>query len=322
MTQTDSHPEQTEVAMRLGPDGVEEIIPLTREILLNPSLDVQVPQNPFHDDKLSLLRERLGAFLRQRGLRIHSDVIIDWPNVRNVSPDLSVFENLLAPKPGKPPLSIDVAARGCRVCAVFEVVSSGKLGRWKDEQKNPPFFARQKVDDCVLLYPLELRRSAELPIRVFSNPTPSGYTEQVANAEGFFLLPSIGVLIGVERKSDDSEEIVLLDAKTGERIPDVEEAMEQAAQETKARRRAERQKRKEVKARLKAEQEKLQAEQEKLQAEQVKLQAEQEKLQAEQEKLQAEQEKEQEAEARRQGEQENRQMAAEIERLRAQLGQE
>jgi hypothetical protein len=227
---SDARQEEVEVALRLGPDGIEETIPLTREILLNPSLDVQVPQNPIQNTTLRTLDRRLEPFLRARGLVVYSDVIIEWPKVRKVSPDLSVFENLSAPKPGKTPLSIDVAARGCRVRAVFEVVSPGKLGRWKDEEKNPPFFAGRDVDDCVLLYPAEFRRPGEPPIRVFSNPTPAGYTEQSANAQGFFLLRSLGIRIGVEHVSDGSEELVFLDAKTGARLPDVEEALERAEQ--------------------------------------------------------------------------------------------
>ena len=64
-----THQAEPEVALRLGPDGTVETIPLTREILLNPSLDIQVPQSRPHDDKLHVLGERLRSFLRARGLR-------------------------------------------------------------------------------------------------------------------------------------------------------------------------------------------------------------------------------------------------------------
>ena len=42
--------EELKIAFRFSPDGTVETIPLTREILLNPSLDVQVPQSPPHDE--------------------------------------------------------------------------------------------------------------------------------------------------------------------------------------------------------------------------------------------------------------------------------
>ncbi len=231
---------EPEIALRLRSDGIEETIPLTREILLNPSLDIQVPQSRSHNDKLRSLDHRLFSFLRARGLTVYSDVILNWPGVRNVSPDLSVIEGLREGKAKKGELdSVDVAAEGCRVRAVFEVVSSGKLARWKDETKNPPYFAQRGVDDLVHFYLPKARQPGDPPLRVFSNPTAAGYTEQMPDPEGFFLLRSIGVRIGVESMSGGGEKIVLLDAKTGQTLPDVEEATRRAEHETEARREAE-----------------------------------------------------------------------------------
>jgi hypothetical protein len=223
--------EEPEIALRLGPGGIQETIPLTREILLNPSLDVQVVQNPPHDHMLRSLAERLAPFLRARGLVVHSDVGLDWPGVRDVSPDLSVLENVPASKPGEAvPLTIKVTG-GCRVRTVFEVVSLGKHARWKDEEKNPPFFARRGVEEYVLLYLPELREATDPPIRVLADPTAAGYTtEQSPDPEGFFELRSIDVRIGVEYTADGGETVVAFDARTGERLPNVEEALQRAAQ--------------------------------------------------------------------------------------------
>ena len=89
------------MALRLGPDGTVETIALTREILLNPSLDVQVPQNRPHFRRLKTIIERLDAFFKPKGrFQILSDVIVKWPNERKVAADVWVFEKL-DEKPGK-----------------------------------------------------------------------------------------------------------------------------------------------------------------------------------------------------------------------------
>jgi hypothetical protein len=49
---------------------------------------------------------------------------------------------------------------------VFEVVSDDPNGRWKDEEKNPPLFARHEVEELVLLHLPEFRRATDPPIRV------------------------------------------------------------------------------------------------------------------------------------------------------------
>jgi hypothetical protein len=295
-----------ELALRLGPGGVQETIPLTREILLNPSFDVQIMQNPGHDHQLRRLAERLEPFLRARGLVVHSDVGLNWPGVRTISPDLSVIENIPKPKPGEAtPLSIDVTGE-CRVRTIFEVVSSGKLARWKDEEKNPPFCARRGVEEYVLRYLPELRKSTDPPLRVFADPRAAGYaTELSPNAEGFFELRSIGVRIGVESRKGGDETVVVLDARTGERLADTEEALQRTVQaelekqqETEARRKAELETQKETEARRKAELET------------------QKETKA---RRKAELETQQETKARRKAELETQKMAAEIERLRAQL---
>ncbi len=221
-----------EIALRTNPDGTVETIPLTREILLNPSFEIQVPQSPPHYSKLKSLDVRLGHFLDGRlGWQVFSDVILDWPGLRNVSPDLSIVENLPKRKPGTPaPQSLKMAKEGCRARVVFEVVSSGPLERWKDEEKNPPLFARAGVDDCVLVYQPEFRKPDDPPLRVFSDPSRSGYTEQTPDAQGRFLLRSIGVLVSVVDHGDGDEEIVLVDAATGQRLLDTKEEAERADQ--------------------------------------------------------------------------------------------
>lgn len=126
--------------------------------------------------------------------------------------------------------------------------------RWKGEKQNPPLFVRQGVDDCVLVYPPEYRKSSDPPLRVFSDPTSAGtYTEQSPDPQGFFLLRSIEVRIGVEVTSDGGEAIVLLDARSGQRLWDAKEAIQRAGQAEQGRLKAEAEKLQEAEARQKAE---------------------------------------------------------------------
>ena len=69
------------IALRLGPGGIQEAIPVTAEILLNPSLDVQILQSGPHDHKLRWLAGRLEPFLRSQDRVVHCDVGLDIPSV-------------------------------------------------------------------------------------------------------------------------------------------------------------------------------------------------------------------------------------------------
>lgn len=64
-------------------------------------------------------------------------------------------------------------------------------------------------------------RSEDPPLRVFSRHGRV-YRKRRPNADGRYLLPSIGVLLGVEGEGVD-EEVVAYDAVTGERLTNVEE---------------------------------------------------------------------------------------------------
>ena len=190
--------------------------------------------------------------------------------------------------------------------AAFEVVSPGPKARWKDETKNPPLFARQGVDYCVLVYPQEYRKPSDAPLRVFADPTPVGYaTEMVPDRRGFFLLRTIGVRIGVEKARDGVESIVLLDARTGQRLQDAQEAIAQAEKEAAERKKEAAARKKEAVARKKEAA--------------ARKKAEQEKKQETAARKKAEQEKKQETAARKKAEQLNLEMMVELEQLRARL---
>lgn len=246
-----------EFALRLLPDGTEEAVPLTRELLLNPSFEVKIVQGLPHNKKLSHLYTVLNHFLEARGLTVTSDVGLIWPGERTVSPDGAVVENMPPPAAGQKMHESVPVTGDCRVRTVFEIVSKHKDSRWKDEEKNPPLFARHGVEELVLLYLPQIRRADDVPVRVFTDPAPAGYRRELQpDAQGFFELRSIGVRIGVASTSDgDGEKIVLLDARTGEPLPDIARALQEKQQADEARRRAE-----EAQSEMAAEIERLRAE--------------------------------------------------------------
>ena len=214
---------------------------MTLEILLDPCPEIQILHSDDHFEGLEALIQRLKDFVeRLPGWRLFSDVGIKWPMLpKNISPDISVAENVPERKLGKSRKTLDVVKEGCRVRLVVEVVSEGPLNRYKDEVVNPRRLARAGVDELVLIYLANLRNPNDPPLRVFSLRGGS-YHECRPRPDGRFLLRSIGVLLGAEGKGLD-EEVVAWDAATGERLRTAEEAERRAEQEATAREEAERQ---------------------------------------------------------------------------------
>jgi len=234
-----------------------EAVPLTLEILLNPREDDQVPQGNPHSRLLDTLTQRLRRHLERRGdWGVFSDLMVHWArkDLRAVAPDVTVAQGIADPDAVDE--NLDVAAVGCRVRTVFEVVTTrSKNKRDKDEVHNKPLFAAAGVEDYVLLYPVKYRQRGDRAVRCFALAA-GAYQEQKADAEGRFLLRSLGLWLSV----DASEEPVLVDVATGERLlsPTEEEqrrlqAERRAAEEEAARQAAERRAAEETAARQAAE---------------------------------------------------------------------
>jgi len=208
-----------EIVLRTSRDAdgqlVIEEIPLTLEILLNPSEDDHVPQGNPHDRVLSPLKQRLRHHLERRGgWGVFSDLMVHWgrKDLRSVAPDVTVAEGIADPEAVDE--NLDVAATGCRVRTVFEVVTTrSKIKRDKDEVHNKPLFAAAGVDDYVLVYPVKYRKRGDRAVRCFRLEAGS-YREQKADAEGRFLLGSLGLWLSVV----ESAGLVLVDVATGERL--------------------------------------------------------------------------------------------------------
>jgi len=238
---------------------VIEEIPLTLEILLNPSEDDHVPQGNPHSRVLNSLTQRLRRYLERRGdWGVFSDLMVHWArkDLRSVAPDVTVAQGIADPEAVDE--NLDVAAAGCRVRAVFEVVTTrSKIKREKDEIHNKPLFAAAGVEDYVLLYPVKYRKRGDRAVRHFTLQAGGAYREQKADAEGRYVLGSLGLWLSI----DESEELVLADVATGERILTPKEEEERrlqaerlAAEEAAARQAAERRATEEAAARQTAEQ--------------------------------------------------------------------
>ncbi len=235
--------ETGEIALRTtcSADGevVVEEIPLTLDILLHPDEDVQVPQGNPHYRQLYPLAQGLQRFLerRRRGWGVFSDLMVKWAQkrLRPVAPDIAIVDRIADPEAVGS--SLDVAAEGCRVRAGLEVVTtSPKAHRAKDEKHNKELYAAAGVEDYVLIYPQQHRRRGDPALRSFVL-AGGVHRERSADAEGRFLLRSVGLRLAVGEPGD----LVFTDVATGERVLswDHEEALRRAAEE--ARRDAERQ---------------------------------------------------------------------------------
>ncbi len=254
--------EAGEIALRTtrgaGGEVVVEEIPLTLEILLHPDEDVQVPQGNPHYRQLYPLAQGLQRFLerRRRGWGVFSDVMVTWAQKRlpPVAPDVVIVDRIADPEAVGS--SLDVAAEGCRVRAVLEVVTtSSKARRAKDEKHNRKLYAAAGVEDYVLTYPRQHRERGDPALRSFVL-AGGVYRERSADAEGRFLLRSVGLRLAV----GESGELVFTDVATGERVLswDHEEALRRSAErraeeEAEARRDAERRAATEATARQDAE---------------------------------------------------------------------
>ncbi len=172
-------------------------------------------------------------------------MMVTWAQkrLRPVAPDVTIVDRIADPEAVGS--SLDVAAEGCRVRAVLEVVTtSSKAQRTKDEKHNKKLYAAAGVEDYVLIYPRQHRERGDPALRSFVL-AGGMHRERSADAEGRFLLRSVGLRLAV----GESGELVFTDVATDEPVLswDHEEALRRAAE--KARRDAERRAEAEAEAR-------------------------------------------------------------------------
>ncbi len=271
------------------PDGREvwEQIPLTAEDLVYPEEGDVVTQGVSHFSFLNLWTPPIVNRLEERpGTIVTSDVnIVLIHDKRNCGPDIAVVEGDFDTdelKRGIPVGGIDLEEVGGRLVFAFEVVStSNKKIENKDLVANVERYTAEGVGEYFTAYP---KPGGKIYNLVGRRLGPAGkYVEIAPDAQGRVLSEKLGLLFAIDTKTDD---LVVMDAVTGERLRILKE-------ETAARK-------KEAAAR-----------------EQAEAELEQEAAAREQ----AEAKLEQEAAARRQAEEARLEALAQVERLMAQLRQ-
>ncbi len=313
------------------PDGRVEVdqVGLTLEDVLHPQEDDVIPERPLHE----LERAYLSGVFRTRlpGLNnglVLSDCLVDWgvEDVRNHSPDVSVFEDLRNP----PDLNKGIfylADSGGRCVLVLELVSPHT--RPNDVDHKPPEYHRVGVP----LYIVVDQQREDGPRQILAyEHQPEGYVPVPLDSRGRLFLGPLGLCLGLREGR-----VVCYDTVSGRELGDYQQvsrdldaAEEKARQEAEARREAEEKGRQEAAARQQAEEQarqeaaarqqaEEQARQEAAARQQAEEQARQEAVarqQAEAARSQAEQLARQETEARAQMEARLRELEAEIRRLR------
>ncbi len=240
--------------------------PLTLDDFLEPEEGDVYMQGTLHEEDVGRLRGIFRHHLRDReNVTVYSDLKIEWgiSGLENPAPDVSVFSDVKDPK--RPRGTFSVPKEGLRPFFVLEVVSPRY--RRADIVSKPRIYRTAGVSEYIIIDPGLKRNKISYTLsgyRMIGNR----YVKIVPDPQGRIRSLTTGVIISV---SESKEEIIVSDARTGERILPDDEARDLAE--------------------ARAEQEKARAEQEKARAEQEKARAEQEKSRAEQEKSRAEQEK-------------------------------
>jgi Uma2 family endonuclease len=291
------------------PDGRVEVdqVPLTLEDVLHPQEDDVIPERPLHE----LERGYLAGVFRTRlpGLNnglVLSDCLVDfgYEDVRSLSPDVSVFEDVRTP-PDLNRGTFRLGEHGGHCLLVIELVSPHT--RENDVDRKPPEYHRV----CVPLYIIvdQEREGGPRKILAYEN-RPDGFALIPLDSRNRFLIGPLGVCLGLKEGR-----LVCYDTSSGRELGDyqqvsreLDETEERARQEAEARKQAEEKARLEAEARHAAE-------------EKARQEGEGRRL-AETARQHAQEEARQEAEARRLAEEQARQEAAARQQAQEQARQE
>jgi Uma2 family endonuclease len=232
---------------RVGPDGKEDLeqVPLTLEDVLHPQEDDVIPENSWQEqergDLARIFRLRLP---RAGGNLVLSDCIINWgvPGIRNHSPDVSVFTDIVRPQP-EPIGTFDLVASGGRCRLAVEIVSPHT--RVNDVERKFDHYYRVGVPLYVIVDWERLDGPRQL--RGYQR-TATGYDPIPLTAQGQLPLPFLGLNLGLV-----DDQVVCYDAQTGAVVGDYIQVSQALQQEAAARQAAEAQARREAAARQAAE---------------------------------------------------------------------
>jgi Putative restriction endonuclease len=206
-----------------GPDGREDLeqIPLTPEDLVYPEEGDHVSQGLPHYTFLYPQADALRRHLEKRpGLVVTSDVILVLRHDgKNCAPDVAVIEGDFDPAEIKG--GIPLAAVEGRLCFTLEAVSNlEKEIEEKDLKRNIKRYAKEGVAEYFTVYPVAERRVRDLVGRRLEKGV---YAEIPVDAQGRVYSEKLGLFFQIDAAS---QELVVVDAETGQRllISDEEEA--------------------------------------------------------------------------------------------------
>ena len=221
-------------------DVIEEQIPLTPEDLLDPQLGDVVPQSGEHADYLllgaHLLRDH---FKPQPDVYVAVDMKMLWgiPGLKEPSPDIAVIPGY---RPREtPPTSFDVLEEGTRPCLVLEVVSASDPAlRRNDHEEKVKIYQRAGIPEYVLLDPPRPATKNRLLLTGHRLGIDGRYRRIEPDVEGFLLSETTQLRFGVDR---DGKSLVIVNARTGERLQTSEDLRAALRVEAETRRVAEEQ---------------------------------------------------------------------------------
>lgn len=220
-----------------------EMVPLTAQDLIYPEEGDVVSDGLPHFLFLQPLVDALRRFLTKRpATHVTSNVTLVLGDGRNSGPDVAVLEGEIDIPSVKRAVHLEKV--GARLSFVLEVVStSQKEIEEKDLGDNLKRYAAEGVPEYFTVYPTEGRKARDLVGRELRG---GDYVEIAPDAESRIYSKVLGLYFLIEMSS---QELVVVDAATGQRLRSSEEEEARAEREAEARRQAENRAEREAEAR-------------------------------------------------------------------------
>jgi hypothetical protein len=197
-----------------APDGREalEQIPLTAEDLVYPQEGDHVSQGLPHASFVLPQADAIIRHLEDRPVLVTWDVLLVLRHDgKTCSPDVGVIEGGV--DTSKITGAVNLAAVGGRLTFVLEAVStSEKEIEDKDLKRNVMRYAKEGVEEYFTVYPLAEGKARDLVGRRLEK---DGYVEIAPDSQGQVYSEKLGLFFHVDAAS---EELVIVDARTGERL--------------------------------------------------------------------------------------------------------
>lgn len=218
----DRYPYGYRIAPETQPNGTifYHYLPLTQADFLDPQVGDRLTQSDPHIKFIfSLVSRFLKYYLWATNVGIFSDLKMLWriPGLKEPAPDLAIVPNLVDQR--KYRSSFDVVAEGTRPCLVVEVMSPQYPG---DDTVKVDIYQQAQIAEYIIINPHfeDEENSIEL---IGYRLVGKRYQKMKPDAQGRLLSETTGVWFGQDESGRD---LILTNAKTGERLLTVEEEYE------------------------------------------------------------------------------------------------